>query len=67
MALSNSNPDIVGRWDVPLSDGVHIVEFEHGTTTGKRVIYVDKKVNIVLHKIKVFVKTVTLVTRKRHL
>ncbi|RWS11837.1 fas apoptotic inhibitory molecule 1-like protein [Dinothrombium tinctorium] len=33
--------DIAGVWDVPLSDKVHKVEFEHGTTTGKRVIRVD--------------------------
>jgi len=33
--------DTVALWDVPLSDGMHRVEFEHGTTTGKRVIRVD--------------------------
>ncbi|RWS31095.1 Fas apoptotic inhibitory molecule-like protein [Leptotrombidium deliense] len=33
--------DVVGVWEVPLSDKVHKVEFEHGTTTGKRVIKVD--------------------------
>ncbi len=37
--------DIVGIWDVPLQDGVHRIEFEHGTTTGKRVIRVDGKVH----------------------
>lgn len=36
--------DLVGVWDVALSDGVHRIEFEHGTTTGKRVICVDGKV-----------------------
>lgn len=36
--------DLVGVWDVALSDGVHRIEFEHGTTTGKRVINVDGKV-----------------------
>ncbi|BFZ22389.1 hypothetical protein BsWGS_25428 [Bradybaena similaris] len=35
--------DIVGVWDVTLSDGIHKVEFEHGTTSGKRVIRVDGK------------------------
>ncbi|XP_026287382.1 fas apoptotic inhibitory molecule 1 [Frankliniella occidentalis] len=35
--------DLVGAWEVTLSDGVHSVEFEHGTTTGKRVIRVDGK------------------------
>ncbi len=38
--------DLVGVWEVPLQDGVHRVEFEHGTTSGKRVIRVDGKVNI---------------------
>ncbi|KAI3390114.1 hypothetical protein SNEBB_010155 [Seison nebaliae] len=33
--------DVVGYWKVPCSTGIHVVEFEHGTTTGKRVIYID--------------------------
>ncbi|KAF7652724.1 hypothetical protein LDENG_00093440 [Lucifuga dentata] len=33
--------DLVAVWDVPLSDGVYRVEFAHGTTTGKRIIYVN--------------------------
>lgn len=33
--------DIVATWDVALSDGIHTVVFEHGTTTGKRVIILD--------------------------
>ncbi len=33
--------DVVGVWDVSLADGVHTVKFEHGTTTGKRVLNVD--------------------------
>eukprot|EP00794_Sanderia_malayensis_P003233 gene3233-3713_t len=33
--------DLVGVWDVSLADGIHRVQFEHGTTTGKRVIVVD--------------------------
>ena len=36
--------DMVAIWEVPLNDRVHIIEFEHGTTTGKRVIRVDGKV-----------------------
>ncbi|XP_046357576.1 fas apoptotic inhibitory molecule 1-like [Haliotis rufescens] len=35
--------DLVATWEVALSDGVHSIEFEHGTTTGKRVIRVDGK------------------------
>ncbi|XP_039299013.1 fas apoptotic inhibitory molecule 1 isoform X1 [Nilaparvata lugens] len=35
--------DLVACWDVPMSDMVHRVEFEHGTTTGKRVLRLDGK------------------------
>ncbi|CAJ0596592.1 unnamed protein product [Cylicocyclus nassatus] len=35
--------DVVAKWTVPLQDKVHRIEFEHGTTTGKRVIRVDGK------------------------
>ena len=38
-----SAPDVVGKWNVNLSDRVHIVKFEHWTTTGKRIVYVDGK------------------------
>ena len=54
--------DLVGVWNVPMQDRVcrlkistvfsvkqvHKIEFEHGTTTGKRVIRVDGKE--VLHR-----------------
>lgn len=36
--------DLAGVWEVALKDGAHRIELEHGTTTGKRVIYVDGKV-----------------------
>ena len=36
------NPgDIAAVWDVRLADGIHKIVFEHGTTSGKRVITVD--------------------------
>ncbi|KAG5891100.1 hypothetical protein JTB14_036991 [Gonioctena quinquepunctata] len=38
---SQDRSDLVAYWSVPLLDGVHTVEFEHGTTTGKRVLRVD--------------------------
>lgn len=41
---SQERSDLVAYWSVPLLDGVHTVEFEHGGTTGKRVIRVDGKV-----------------------
>lgn len=36
-----SDRDVVATWDIALSDGKHRIQFEHGTTTGKRVILVD--------------------------
>lgn len=38
--------DLVAVWDVALSDGIHTVEFEHGTTSGKRIVRVNGKVCI---------------------
>lgn len=35
--------ELVAMWEVPLSDGLHKVAFEHGTTTGRRVLWVDGK------------------------
>lgn len=43
--------DLVATWDISLSDGIHTIEFEHGTTTGKRIIRVDGKVHLTLLKI----------------
>jgi len=39
-----ASSDLVATWDVTLSDKVHKIEFEHGTTTGKRIIRVDGNV-----------------------
>ena len=33
-----SSDNLVAVWEVHLADGVHMIEFEHGTTSGKRVI-----------------------------
>lgn len=40
--------DTVAVWKLPLVDGVHEIEFEHGTATGKRVIRLDGKVRLFL-------------------
>ncbi|XP_043264840.1 fas apoptotic inhibitory molecule 1 [Colletes gigas] len=31
------------KWTIPLSDGNHVIEFEHGTATGRRVVKLDGK------------------------
>lgn len=30
--------DLVAVWEVHLADGIHVIEFEHGTTSGRRVV-----------------------------
>ena len=42
--------DLVAKWDISLPDGKYKVEFEHGTTSGRRVIRVNDKVKIALFK-----------------
>ncbi|KAF5280166.1 hypothetical protein FQA39_LY18123 [Lamprigera yunnana] len=39
--LKKDGGDLVAYWSVPLADQVHTIEFEHGTTTGKRVLRID--------------------------
>lgn len=36
--------DVVALWDIALSNGIHKVKFEHGTTSGKRTITIDDEV-----------------------
>uniref|UniRef100_A0AC35FT84 Fas apoptotic inhibitory molecule 1 n=2 Tax=Panagrolaimus sp. PS1159 TaxID=55785 RepID=A0AC35FT84_9BILA len=38
-----SDGDTVAVWNVPMSDKMYKIEFEHGTTSGKRVIRVNGK------------------------
>ena len=38
--------DLVGTWEVPLYDKIHKIQFEHGTTTGRRVLWIDGEVNL---------------------
>lgn len=35
--------DLVARWTIPLQNKTYEIEFEHGTTTGKRIVRVDGK------------------------
>ena len=37
--------DLVAVWDVKLNNGHNRIEFEHGTTTGKRIITINKQVH----------------------
>lgn len=38
--------DLVATWDILLTNGKHRIEFEHGTTSGKRIIRLDGRVSI---------------------
>ena len=36
--MLGDNPDVVALWEVSLPDGIHVIDFEHETTSGRRVI-----------------------------
>lgn len=38
-----SADDLVAKWNIALPDGKYKIEFEHGTTSGRRVIRVNDK------------------------
>lgn len=38
------NREVAAEWLVPIRGKLHKVEFEHGTTSGKRILWVDSKV-----------------------
>lgn len=37
---------IIAEWQVPIRGKLYNIEFEHGTTSGKRVLFIDGKVSI---------------------
>ena len=41
--IDKNNKDMVARWRVPLHGKVYEIEFEHGTASGKRVLWIDKQ------------------------
>ena len=43
-ASRNENKQITAEWRVPVGGKLFTIEFEHGTTSGKRVLWVDGKV-----------------------
>lgn len=40
---AGGNREVVARWRVPMYGKIHEVEFEHGTASGKRVLWIDKE------------------------
>ena len=34
-------PDLVAVWKIPLPHGLQVIEFEHGETSGRRIIRVN--------------------------
>lgn len=43
--LKKDVKEVVAQWRVPLRGKIYNIEFEHGTTSGKRVIWIDGKVS----------------------
>lgn len=36
--------DITAEWRIPIKGKLHKIEFEHGTASGKRVLWINDKV-----------------------
>lgn len=36
--------DVAAEWHVPIRGKLHKIEFEHGTTSGRRILWIDEKV-----------------------
>lgn len=47
-AAAYENRDVVAEWQVPVRGKLHQLEFEHGTTSGKRILWVNGQVRISL-------------------
>lgn len=39
------NRSVVASWNIVLPEGEFLIEFEHGTTSGKRVIWINEIVS----------------------
>lgn len=38
------NREVAAEWQIPVRGRLHKVEFEHGTTSGRRILWIDEKV-----------------------
>lgn len=38
------NREVTAEWQVPVRGKLHKIEFEHGTTSGRRILWIDEKV-----------------------
>ena len=60
-----ASADLVATWTVALADKRHKVEFEHGTTSGKRVIRVDGQVSLLPNALTSYLHSCGLMTKFR--
>lgn len=42
--MNETQREIAAEWQVPIQGKLHKVELEHGTTSGRRILWVDDKV-----------------------
>lgn len=40
---------VIAEWRIPIKGKLHKIEFEHGTASGKRVLWINDKVE--MHKL----------------
>lgn len=44
--VAYENREVAAEWQIPVRGRLHKVEFEHGTTSGRRILWIDEKVCI---------------------
>lgn len=42
--VTETKRDIIAEWRIPIKGRLHKIEFEHGTASGKRVLWINDKV-----------------------
>lgn len=43
--VKEAKKEITAEWRIPIKGRLHKIEFEHGTASGKRVLWINDKVN----------------------
>lgn len=43
--IKEPKKDIIAEWRIPIKGKLHKIEFEHGTASGKRVLWINDKVS----------------------
>jgi len=48
--VKETKKDIIAEWRIPIKGRLHKIDFEHGTASGKRVLWINDKVGKRINK-----------------